>query len=136
MAIRNGQITAGSTAMSLTITGGSAITLVPTSAGANSVELAVSSDSDVRTRRRVKVQTVDAKPSASMPSGYTMSKGTLDLIIPKTLANGKTEYAKYTVVKNSSVENTIDEITEHRRLLAQLVLASVSDEFWNLNSNQ
>lgn len=133
--ITNGQITAGSTAMSLSITGGSAITWTPVS-GVNPVEYVVSADTDSRTRRRLKTMMTDAKPSASMPSGYTMNKGQMELILPKTLANGKMEYAKYTLIKNSSVENTTAEITEHRRLLAQLVLDSDFDDFFNLNSGK
>lgn len=136
MTVRNGQVTAGSTAMSLSITGGSAITLVPVKSSSSDVELVVSTDTDSRTRRRVKVSTVDSKPAPSMPSGYTMNKGTVDIIIPKVLSNGKTEYAKFTVIKQTSVENTSAEITEARRLLAQVALDSDFDDFWNLNSNQ
>lgn len=134
MAIQSGQITAGSTAMSLSITGGSAVTLTSIGGTGKSQELVIATDTDSRVRRRVKVSAVDSKPVASMPSGFTMNKGSIEFISPKVLANGKTEYPKISVIKNISVENTASEITELRRILAQLALDPDFDDFWNLNS--
>lgn len=136
MAVRSGQITADSTAMSLSITGGSTITLVPVNSGPKNVELVVSTDTDSRTRRRFKVSTNDSKPAASMPSGYTMNKATVDILSPITLANGKVEYSKVSITKQTSVENTAAQITELRRLAAQVCLDSDFDDLWVLNSNQ
>lgn len=134
--LQNGQITAGSTAMSLSITGGSAITLTKVSGSGNSNEFVVSTDTDTRTRRRIKATTSKATANNGMASGFTLDKGTLELISPKTLANGKMDYPKITVTYNTSVENTAAEKTELRRLLAQMALDSDFDDFWNIQSNQ
>lgn len=134
--LTNSQITAGSTAMSLSITGGAAVTFTPTNVKSNGRDLVVSSDADMRSRRKLSVSTNDARPAASAASGYTMIQGTLDFVVPKTLANGKVDYPKIQLKKYFSVENTAAEITEFRRVLAQIALDSDFDDFWNLNSNQ
>lgn len=134
MPLSNGQLTIGSTAMSLTITGGTACTLTAISADAGSRELVFASDTVPATRRRLKVRTQEPRVNASMPSGFTMRKKNWALIVPVPLANGKIEYNKYSLSVDESVETTTTQMTDNRRLIAQLTLDADTDDFYLLNS--
>jgi len=134
--LTNGTLVVGSTAMSLSITGGTSNTLVPISSDGSGRELVFSGDTNAVTRKRLKIRSTSEKVNASMPSGYNMRKGELTLLVPQVLANGKVEYNRYRILRDESVEITVAQVAENRRLVAQLVLDADTDDFWSVNSNQ
>jgi hypothetical protein len=71
------------------------------------------------------------KASVQSPSGYTQQRLNIALKTPKTLANDKLIVNMGRVELSTDVETTTAEIDEMRRLLAQFITSSASDNFFH-----
>jgi hypothetical protein len=135
MPLANAQITDGATTLSLTITGGSAISF--TDLGSPSVgkkTLMVASDTDERTRRYLDVTVKSPTIDATKPNGFTQSRKTVRLRKPKTLANGKVAVNTIEITVATDVETTQ---TDYQNLIqdgAQLIMDADFLNLWKLGA--
>lgn len=132
MALKNATLATSPT--SITVTGGTAVTFGDFGSTNNAVNLAVTSDSDFRLRRKIsaKVQVPKSLPSA--PNGYSQARESLEIKIPKLLANGKYTENAIQISLRTDVETTDAEKQILLDLAAQTCFDADFSSFWKAQS--
>lgn len=134
MSVQNASLT--SAPSSYTITGGTALafsSMGPAVDGA--AVLVATADTDLRTRRSLRVASKPARVSPGAPNGYTQERRTLTFYQPIALANGKYTVNTVQVTMAYDIEAAAAKVTELRDLVAQaLGLDSDFADFWTKGS--
>lgn len=120
MSIQNAVIKDNATALSPT--GGTDITLVNAGPASNGVVSAyVSNDTSMKTRRTMSFQKKDPKANANSFGGYTQAYRKIEILFPRTLADGTVTYDAIKIEHRTDISATNAEINNQRFIGGQVL---------------
>lgn len=129
MSIQNASIMDNATA--LAPTGGTAITLANSGPALNGVVNAyVTNDSSMKTRRTLTFQVKKPKVNANSLGGYTQAYRKIEILFPRTLADGKVTYDAVKIEHRTDISATNAEINNQRYIGGQILGDSDFDAFY------
>lgn len=116
---------------SITVTGGTSQTFLITKNTGSQLSLGCSTDTDSRLRKTIEAKTSISQPSARGANGYTQSRSSMDVVFPKSLANGVITKNAGGIYFRFDPETTAAEKLRYRQMLAQLLIDSDYSDFWD-----
>lgn len=130
MSIIGSTVKAGTTAVS--VTGGSDITFALTGQTVtNGLNVSVSEDTDYRTRRNA---TFKSRVPSVTNGVYSKGKNEVVFVKPTALSDGSVVFNTVRISVEAHPSLGTSDVTDLRRIGAQLLTAAAYDSFWNLGA--
>jgi len=122
------------TGATVSSTGGTALTVGILNNGQNNqVILNVSSD-PLKTMRRFTFSATPPKPSTTNPSGFTLARRQVYMTFPRTLASGVVVLDKAIATIEFAQDTATSDVNDMRKHIAQAMIDSDLDGFWQAGS--
>lgn len=118
------------TAGTLSVTGGTSITLSNFGTVGSVLTLGNAAATDFRLRETVKFQVKEARPMASAPNGTSQSRATATISVPKLLANGKYTVNSISTTLAFDPESSDADKVKLMDIMAQLLFGADYVSFW------
>lgn len=131
MSIKSASILSGAT--SVAASGGTATTMIDKGT-TDKTTVILDDSSEFALQTKMEFSVVDPAVSSGAPNGYTQARAKARLLKPLLLDNGNYTTNTGQVQFSWDPETTAAERTEMRYLLAQAIVDSDYDEFYNNNS--
>jgi len=115
-------------------TGGTATGVLKLSSSNQSKRVTLDDGSQFLTQADLVFSKSDPKKAASAPNGYSQCRNRVSLTFPHALDNGKYTESGWVIEHRSDIELTDAERLTQRITVAQLIVNSALDDFYNKRS--
>lgn len=112
-------------------TGGTTLQFASKGSSPGKNTLIVPTDTSMSLRRSINLSTVDPKVSINAPGGYTQARAYAQFNFPRTLSNGNVSTDTLRVEFATDRETSLANKQEMRQLVAQALVDSDFDEFFD-----